>query len=87
MADFFSSDDDYKTRDNITETIVDSDDCLDPISKTDIIMSGEGGRGGGWEGRVGGKNVLNKNNRLYSFRKKIHPPCHILNPQRAGCDL
>ena len=40
---FFSAKD-YKTRDNVTETIVDSDMGLCPESKTDMKMS-EGGGG------------------------------------------
>ena len=43
-ADFFSAKD-YKTRDNVIETIVDSDMGLCPESKTDIKMS-EGWGGG-----------------------------------------
>ena len=39
---FFSAED-FKTRDNVTKTIVDSNNCLDLISKTDVTMSGEGG--------------------------------------------
>ena len=39
----FLSAEDYKTRDNVTETTVDSNNCLDPVSKTDVKMSGEGG--------------------------------------------
>ena len=41
----FFSDDDYKTKVNITETTVNSNDCFGPVSETDITMSGEGGGG------------------------------------------
>ena len=50
---FFSAED-YKTRDNVTETIVDDDMCLGPgggeksptlVSNTDVKMSGEGQKG------------------------------------------